>query len=380
MNPDRKLSRRDFCKIIMASTAGISLLPYLVKKSSAGFTSKKGLIIKKEAMWWEKVGRSLYRCNLCPNRCTLKEGSRSICLVREVEKDKLYTLVYGNPNAVHIDPIEKKPLFHFYPGKFTLSIATAGCNFSCLNCQNWQISQSAPEDTVNYKLLPQAVVELAKSSNCGIISYTYSEPSIFYEYMLDTAVIARKEGIKNTSVTNGYLNPKPLKELCKYLDAANVDLKGFSDDFYMKITDGRLQPVLDSIKIMKENGVHVEITNLLLPNHNDSDDMITRLCKWIIKNTGENTPIHFSRFYPRYKLKNLQPTPRKTLEKARKIALDLGMNYIYIGNLPTREAEDTSCHNCHKLLIDRTGYQINSMNIKKGRCKYCNTKIPGAWN
>lgn len=380
MNINKKLSRRDFCKVMLASAAGVSLMPALVKKSAAGFTGKKGLIIKKEAMWWEKISRSLYRCNLCPNRCTLKKGSRSLCLVREVEEGKLYTLAYGNPTAVHVDPIEKKPLFHFYPGRFTFSIATAGCNFSCLNCQNWQISQFAPEDTVNYKLLPQAVVDMARTNNCGIISYTYSEPSVFYEYMLDTAVIARKAGIKNTSVTNGYLNPKPLKEICKYLDAANVDVKGFSDDFYMKITDGKLQPVLDSIRIMKENGVHVEITNLMLPNYNDSNDMITKLCRWIINNAGENTPLHFSRFSPRYKLRNLQPTPKKTLVRARKTALDLGMNYVYIGNLPVGAAEDTFCHNCHKLLIERTGYQINKFNIEKGACKFCNTKIPGMWD
>ena len=375
-----KISRRNFCKIILATSAGLSVLPAMVKKLQAGFIRKKGLIIKKEAMWYEKIGRSLYRCTLCPNWCTLREGMRSICLVRQAEKGKLYTYAYGNPTAVHIDPIEKKPLFHFYPGKTAFSIATAGCNFSCLNCQNWQISQFPPEETVNYKLLPEDVVKTAVTSDCSIISYTYSEPSIFYEYMLDTAIIAHEKGIKNTSITNGHLNPQPLKKLCKYLDAANVDLKGFSEDFYMKITGGRLQPVLDAIKIMKENGVHVEITNLIIPGSNDTDDMIIKLCKWIINNTGENTPIHFSRFFPRYKLKNLQPTPKRTLERARKIALDSGMNYVYVGNLPAEAAEDTFCHNCHKLLIDRTGYQINSMNIKNGRCKFCNTEIPVVWD
>jgi pyruvate formate lyase activating enzyme len=376
---NRDISRREFCRVCLASLAGVSALPYLVNSAAAEFIRKKGFIQKREAMHWEKLG-SFYRCKLCPNNCTLREGARSVCLVREPEGGRLNTLVYGNPNSIHIDPIEKKPLFHFLPGKPTFSIATAGCNFTCLNCQNWQISQFAPEDTVNYRLMPEDVVNMAMEYNCGIISYTYSEPSIFYEYMLDTAILAHEKKIRNTSITNGYLNPVPLKELCKYLDAANVDLKGFSDDFYIKITEGRLQPVLDAILIMLENGVHIEITNLVLPGYNDTDKMIKDLCAWIIDNAGENTPLHFSRFHPRYKLKNLQPTPKETLERARKITMDMGMNYVYIGNLPAKEAEDTFCHICKKLLVDRIGFRINEFNIINGRCRFCGAKIPGVWS
>jgi pyruvate formate lyase activating enzyme len=376
---NKNISRRNFCKVLTASAAGLCFLPMMVKKASSQVVRKKGFTAEKEALWWSKSGKSFIRCNLCPNRCTLREGLRSPCLVREVKDEKLFTLAYGNPTSIHIDPIEKKPLYHFYPGKTALSIATAGCNFSCLNCQNWEISQFPPEDTVNYKLMPEDVVATALTYKSPVIAYTYSEPSIFYEYMLDTAVIAHEKGLKNVSITNGYLNPGPLKDLCKYLDASNVDLKGFSDDFYMNITDGRLQPVLDTIKIMKANDVHVEITNLVLPGYNDSDDMLRQMCKWIIKNSGENTPLHFSRFHPRYKLRNLQPTPEKTLKRAKNIANDLGMNYVYIGNLPVGDAEDTFCHNCKKLIIDRSGYRINKINIKSGKCQFCNTTIPGVW-
>lgn len=376
----KEITRRDFCKICIAGVTGVSILPHLVKKAGADFTRKKGFIKSRPAMWWEKVGRGLYRCNLCPNSCTLRDGMRSVCQVREPRDGKLHTLVYGNPTAVHVDPIEKKPLYHFLPGKKTFSIATAGCNFTCINCQNWQLSQQPPEDTVNYDLPPDKIIDLAQKYNCSIISYTYNEPSIFYEYMIDTAKIAFDKGIKNTSVTNSYLNEKPLEQLCKYLDGTNVDLKGFSEDFYFKVTSGRLRPVLDGILTMKKNNVHIEITNLLMPGYNDSDDMIKKLCKWVKKYCGENTPLHFSRFYPRYKLKNLQPTPEKTMKKARNIAMDSGLNYVYIGNLPAKEGEDTFCHNCKKLLINRTGYKINSNNIDKGKCKFCGTEIPGTWD
>ncbi len=379
MNCNKEMSRRDFCKLAVASAAGLSMLPVVLKESMAEFTRKKGLVIEKEAMWYKSTGDGTYRCELCPNRCSLKDGVRSICLVREGKNGKLHTLVYGNPTSIHVDPIEKKPLFHYYPGKSAFSIATAGCNFTCLNCQNWQISQFPPEDTLNYKLLPEKTVMTAKLYKSPIIAYTYSEPSIFYEYMLETSKIAKDHEIKNVSITNGYLNPKPVKELCRYLGAANVDLKGFSDDFYMEFTDGRLQPVLDTINIMKENGVHVEITNLVLPGQNDSDQMLKKMCRWIVSNPGIDVPLHFSRFSPMYKLKNLQHTPEKTLRRARKIALDMGIRYVYIGNIPLLEAEDTFCHNCNKLLVDRSGYRINKMNIMEGCCKYCHVKIPGVF-
>ncbi|MFC2091147.1 AmmeMemoRadiSam system radical SAM enzyme [Elusimicrobiota bacterium] len=364
----------------MSTAAGIYLLPLLPKETSARLIHEHGLVIVREAMYYKKIREDLFRCDLCPNKCTLRKGSRSLCLVREVKDDKLYTFVYGNPTAVHIDPIEKKPLYHFMPGKSTLSIATAGCNFTCLNCQNWQISQFSPEETVNYRMLPEEVVDTAVASGCGVISYTYSEPSVFFEYMYETSRIAKKKGIKNTSVTNGYLNPGPLKELCSYLDASNVDLKGFSDEFYIKVTGGRLAPVLDAIVLMKSLGVHVEITNLLLPEYNDSDTMIKDMCKWILKNTGSNTPLHFSRFSPMYKLKNLQPTPKNIMIRAKEIANDSGLNYVYLGNISKSGGQDTLCHNCGRILIKRTGYFVHKVDVAGGKCRFCNADIPGVWS
>jgi len=380
MKFDDRVSRREFCKLCLAAAAGISALPSLLKNSAsaAGFERKKGLIVKKEAMWWEKAGK-FYVCRLCPNNCTLREGVRSVCLVREPEGGRLNTLVYGNPTSLHVDPVEKKPLFHFLPGKPVFSLATAGCNFSCLNCQNWEISQSPPEDTLNYRLMPEETVRTAVHYKCEMIAYTYSEPSVFYEYMLDTAKIAREKNIRNISVTNGYINLKPLDKLCEYLDAANVDLKGFSDDFYLKVTEGRLKPVLDSIVRMKANGVHVEITNLVIPGYNDSDKMIKELCSWIVSNAGKDTPLHFSRFHPMYKMRKLYPTPAETLKRARKIAHDTGVEYVYIGNLPVEKADDTVCPVCGKTVIQRTGYRIDAYKIKEGACAYCKTKVSGVW-
>lgn len=376
----KNITRREFCKKAIISLAGLSFISRLPKKLYGNIIRQNGLIFKKEAMWYKKIKEGFFSCGLCPHKCTLRKGMRSICQVREADKNKLYTYAYGNPTAVHVDPIEKKPLFHFLPGSMTFSIATAGCNFSCLNCQNWQISQFSPEETHNYKLMPADVVKGALANRCKNISYTYSEPSIFYEYMLDTAKIAHENNIKNTSVTNGYLNPGPLKEVSKYLDGANVDIKGFTDEFYLKFTEGRLTPVLDGIMIMIENGVFVEITNLVISGKNDSDKMIKDLCHWIIKNPGPHTPIHFSGFTPRYKLKNLQPTPIPTLERARKIAMDIGLNYAYIGNIPTLDGGKTFCHNCHNLIIDRKGYYVKKVNMQNGYCKFCKTKIPGVWS
>jgi len=299
--------------------------------------------------------------------------------VRENRDGILYTLVYSKPCAVHIDPIEKKPLFHVLPGSSAYSIATAGCNLRCKFCQNWQISQALPEDVESYDMAPQEVVDKAKKAGAKAIAYTYTEPTIFYEYMLDTAKIAKKEGILNVMHSAGHINEAPLKELCKYLDAANIDLKGFSQDFYGQMSLGNLDSVLQTLKILKEEGVWVEITNLVLPGFNDDPELIKRMCVWIKDNLGPNTPLHFSRFWPMYKLTNLSPTPVETLEKAKQIANDAGLKYVYIGNIPGSSAESTFCPVCRKLLIGRSGYTITENNIKNGKCKFCNAEIPGIW-
>lgn len=333
----------------------------------------------KEAMYYEKLTRNNVRCQLCPNRCFISPDQRGICGVRENRGGKLYTLVYGLPCTVHVDPIEKKPLFHFLPGSLAFSIATAGCNLRCKFCQNWQISQARPEETSNYNLPPEEVVRLAKEKNCQVIAYTYTEPTIFYEYMLETAKLAKRAGIKNMMHSNGYINEKPLRELAKYLDGANIDLKAFTEQFYRELSFGRLQPVLNSLKILKEEGVFLEITTLIIPTKNDNPEDIKRMCQWIKDNLGDEVPVHFSRFHPMYKLKNLPPTPVKTLELAKHIADQVGLKYVYIGNVPGHRGESTYCPKCGRLLIQRIGYHVLQNNILDGRCKFCGQPIPGVW-
>ncbi|MCK4353131.1 AmmeMemoRadiSam system radical SAM enzyme [candidate division WOR-3 bacterium] len=341
--------------------------------------TKGAKIVPRAAMYWEKLGKKVVQCHLCPHNCVLKPGQRGFCRVRKNINGKLYTLNYGLPCAVHIDPIEKKPLFHFLPKSGVFSIATAGCNLRCKFCQNWGISQRPPEETENVSLSPKEVVRIAKEKGCPSIAYTYSEPTNFYEYMFETAKLAKKAGIKNTMHSNGYINPKPLRKLCKYLDAANIDLKGFTDEFYQELTQGHLDPVLRSLKIIKEEGVWLEITNLIVPTKNDDPKTIRKMCEWIRDSLGPDVPLHFSRFSPLYKLRNLPPTPVETLEEARKIALDVGLKYVYIGNIPGHKAESTYCPKCSRMVIHRIGYHIAENNIVNGRCKFCGCKIPGIW-
>lgn len=352
------------------------ILITVISLSLAGLITGSEL---KEAYYYKKLEGDRVQCLNCPHECILSPGERGLCRVRENIGGKLYTHAYSNPCAVHIDPVEKKPLFHFLPQSSALSIATAGCNFRCKYCQNWSISQKRPEETQNYDLTPQQVVDYAVKEKIPIIAYTYSEPSVFYEYMIDIAKIAKKEGIKNVWVTNGYLNPEPLLELCKYIDAANVDIKWFTEDLYREISGGSLEPVLTTCKILVENNVHLEITNLVVPTLNDDENMIRELVIWIRENLGPDIPLHFSRFFPRYKLQHLPPTPIETLLKARQIALEEGLHYVYIGNYPGGEWENTYCPNCGKLLIERRGFTVLQNNIIDGRCKFCNQKIYGVW-
>ena len=319
------------------------------------------------------------QCQLCPKRCIINPGERGECKIRFNLNGKLITLTYGHPCAVHIDPIEKKPLFHFYPGEKILSIATAGCNLHCKNCQNWQISQAYPEDIPSYHLPPQNVVQLALKYNLNMIAYTYSEPLAYYEYTLDTSIFAESYGLKNVLVTAGYLNQKPLKKLYRYTQAANIDLKFFDDNMYYRITTGRLKPVLDALILAREMDVWLEITHLVIPTLNDDFKKIEEMCKWIVKNLGEDVPLHFSRFYPHYLLTNLPPTAYSTLKKACDIALNSGIKFAYIGNVVGAKEESTYCPSCKKIIIKRVGYQILEYNIKQGKCKFCGEKIPGRW-
>jgi len=332
----------------------------------------------KEAAYYVNTPKGI-KCKLCPQNCKIEEGELGDCRTRLVKDGKLYSIVYGNPCAIHIDPIEKKPLFNFLPESFAYSIATAGCNLACLNCQNWAISQKSPYETRNYDLMPEKVIEETLAANCKSIAYTYSEPIVFYEYVYDTAKLARLSGIKNVFVSAGYINEQPLRALSKYLDAANIDLKSFDNDTYEMLNAGTLEPVLNTLKVLKEEGVWLEITNLIVPSWTDDLDGIKKMTDWLFENGFENTPLHFSRFHPDYKLTNLPPTPLEILAKARNIAVEAGLNYVYIGNVPGSEGQHTFCPNCKNRVIERNGFQIKSMHLEHGKCTNCNTEIAGVW-
>jgi len=324
---------------------------------------------------------SRLQCTLCPRGCVMNDYERGRCKVRMNKDGKLYSLVYGKPCAVHVDPIEKKPLYHFLPATPILSLATAGCCLGCKYCQNWEISQAWPEETMNYDMPPDAVVRSALQAGCASVAYTYTEPTIFYEYMYDTSVLAKSKGLRNVSVTCGYINPEPLDELCRVLDAANVDLKGFTDEFYVVNSGGRLQPVLDCLVRMKGHGVHVEITHLIVPTKNDSMEDIRRMCAWTRENMGPDVPFHFSRFHPDYRLRHLPPTPAETLENAYRVAKSEGLEYVYVGNVPGGSHNSTQCPKCGEMLILRLGYQVLDFKIDRNtsQCQSCGHKIPGVW-
>jgi pyruvate formate lyase activating enzyme len=292
----------------------------------------------------------------------------------------LYSIAYGNPCAVHVDPIEKKPLLHFLPKSYAYSIATAGCNFACLNCQNWDISQTSPKQTSNADLMPERVVEECLKNNCKSIAYTYSEPISFYEYVYDTAKLAHTKGIKNVFISNGYINPEPLEKLAPYLDAANINLKSFSDAIYLKLNAGKLQPVLNTLKTLKDNNVWLEITNLVVPSWTDDFDMIKKMCGWLVANGFSEYPLHFNRFYPMYKLTQLPATPANTLLKAKEIAEKAGCKYVYTGNAPETGDEDTYCPKCKTIVVERKGYSILSIKIDNGKCSNCGHIVNGVWN
>jgi len=386
------ITRKEFLKsmglgasALVCAGAGYGFLGKKNKRSK----SVKGHIFKNDAPkkpWkWSVEGfhyatdGTTVQCQICPNRCVLEPGDRGICRSKVNIGGKLYSLTYGNPCSIHVDPIEKKPLNHFYPRSMILSIATTGCNFRCLNCQNWEISQMKPEEVRHYELFPEDVVREANQRKTPAIAYTYSEPITYYEYMVDTAKLAREAGLMNVLVSNGYINRNPLIRLCKYLDGANVNLKSFDDGMYRSLNGGRLQPVLNTFKTLHREGVWFEMTTLVVPTYVDDADMIKRMCGWILKELGPNYPLHFLRFFPYYKLTRLPATPIGTLEAFRKVALTEGIRYVYLGNVPGHEGTHTYCHNCHRILIERKGYFIPQYNLENGRCKFCGTSIPGRW-
>ena len=334
----------------------------------------------KQAMFQEPKEGMKVLCNLCSHRCLIAPGHRGICAVRENRDGTLYSLVYDRIIARNIDPIEKKPLFHFLPGSLSFSLATPGCNFRCKHCQNADISQ-LPRDgggmVPGEPVSPDEIVEAALRHHCASISYTYTEPTIFFELACDTAKLARKAGLKNVFVTNGYITPEALREISPFLDAANIDLKGFTDEFYKNVCGARLQPVLDSIRLYKELGIWIEITTLVIPGHNDSESELRQIAQFV-RSVGEGVPWHVSRFHPTYKLVDQPRTPFETLKRARQIGIDAGLRYVYEGNIPG-VGEDTVCWSCAKTLVKRYGFSVEENHVHKGKCGQCGAEMDGVW-
>lgn len=361
---------------------------------------KRGWV--KEARYYLKLGKNC-QCKLCPNNCILAPGDRSHCRNKINRDGTLYTMAYGNPCTFHVDPVEKKPLFHFLPGTRTFSLATSGCVFRCLNCQNWEISQRKPEETKDARgeelrlkpplpqrlsledmrrlsLFPEDVAAVTEALGCPSVSYTYSEPTAFYEYTQDCCKAARERKLKNILVTCGSIRERPFRDLAQHVDAAHVDLKGFDDEVYRKLNSGRLQPVLHILKVYKELDIWFEIINLIVPTYTDNLDMIRRMCSWIVKELGPDQVLHFSRFHPAHRLTHLPSTPVDLLVKAREAARTEGLRYVYIGNVPgLRDAGTTWCPGCKKAVIERDIFAVTRMDLADGKCRFCGTKIAGVW-
>ncbi len=299
--------------------------------------------------------------------------------MRENRGGRLYSVVYGNPCAVHVDPIEKKPFYHFLPTVAAFSLATAGCNLRCLYCQNWTISQATPEETENYDMPPETVVRLAVDNKAPVVAYTYSEPTVFYEYVMGTAQLGRQIGLRNVFISAGFINPEPLRDLCQVMDAIKIDLKGYDEAFYRDVCGAELGPVLEAIETIFESGVHLEIVNLVVPTLNDDLEQLKALSRWVAKDLSPDVPLHFSRFHPLYKLANLPPTSVESLERARDIALDQGVRYAYIGNVPGHPGNNTYCPSCGERVIVRKGFTVVAYHLKGGLCAHCNEPIAGVW-
>ena len=371
-HPWQSVSRRRFLTTLGAGAAGCALTRWTL----ADAVGKEPL---HEAAFYKKLAKGKVQCELCPRSCVVTDGQRGYCRVRENRQGRLYSLVYGRPCTLHTDPIEKKPLFHVYPGSQAFSIATVGCNMACKFCQNWDIAQASPEDMKPSYQSPEKIAAAARKSGARTIAYTYTEPVVFAEYVHDCAVAGRKVGIESVMVSNGFITNKALKSLLPVLKAVKIDLKSFTQSFYADICEGQLQPVLDTLKRLADSGVWYEIVVLLIPTLNDSSDEIKRMAAWIVKNLSPDVPLHFSRYHPMYKMKNIPPTPPDTLRRARQIALAEGCHFVYIGNVPGEEAQNTVCPHCQAMLIRRYEYRIMENNIVQGACKACGKMIPGVW-
>ena len=330
----------------------------------------------REATLYDKLDNNKVKCKVCNHRCTIAPGKRGFCRVRENRDGTLYSLIYSTVSSEAVDPIEKKPLFHFHPGTLSYSQGTVGCNFRCKHCQNWQISQVDIGESNTFDIPPEMAVDRALSTGSRSIAWTYNEPTIWHEYTYDSAKLAKEKGLATVYVTNGYITPEALKHISPYLDAFRVDIKAFTEEFYREVASAKLAPVLESSKLARKLGMHIEVINLVIPTKNDSPDELRELSKWVYENLEADTPIHFTRFHPQYKIRDLPPTPVKTLEMAHEIAKDEGMKYVYIGNVYGHKYENTYCPSCGEMLIKRDGFAIVDYWITPAKtCPKCGEKI-----
>ncbi len=352
-----------------------AMSPDLVEREFVGPYSVVG-------QWWRVAPDGRLECYLCPRRCKLRDGQRGFCYVRAAERGRLVLTTYGRASGFCIDPIEKKPLFHFYPGTSVLSFGTAGCNLGCRFCQNWDISKAREDDRLTSRAMPADIAEAARIRGCRSIAFTYNDPVIFAEYAIDTAEAAHARGVKTVAVTAGYISPEARREFFSRMDAANVDLKAFTKEFYGRVCLGRLEPVLDTLEwIRRETDVWLEVTTLLIPGFNDSDRELRELCGWVADRLGPDVPLHFTAFHPDYKMMDVPPTPPATLRRAREIALAAGLRYVYTGNVTDPEGQSTYCPSCGSVVVGRNWYRIESWNlVEGGRCGSCGHTVAGRFD
>jgi pyruvate formate lyase activating enzyme len=376
------MARREFLRTVGAGACAFCAARALAEDADTAALTEgaKPQTAVHDAMWFDRLPDKAVRCRLCPRECTVADVERGYCGVRENQHGDYKTLVYGNLCSLNIDPIEKKPLFHYLPGTTALSVATAGCNLECKFCQNWRVSQYRPEQVESLLIPPENLVRIANTRRAPTIAYTYTEPVVFAEYVHDTAAIGRREGVGSVMISNGYIREPALRELCEHLTAFKVDLKGFTEKFYAEWCAGRLAPVLETLEVLKDIGIHTEVVTLLVPTLNDSAEEIAGLAKWLVSHVGPDVPVHFSRFHPIYRVKNLPPTPVETLIRARKVSMDAGLRYVYVGNVPFNEGESTYCPKCGKVVIRRVGYNVDASMLRSGACAGCGQKIPGVWS
>ena len=333
-----------------------------------------------EVRHYRRLSGRRIQCFVCPLNCYLEDGETCFCRTRTNVGGILYNFAYNNPCVVNVDPVEKGPLYHVLPGERALALGTAGCNMRCLYCQNWQASQRRPRNTRNIALDARSLPGYAREKSCRLVAYTYTEPVVFYEYVYDTALQARKAGLRVHVASSAFINPKPMRQLCGVVDVFTLALKGFSEEFYKEVCGTELSPVLDAIRVVKEEGRWFELVNLVVPTLNDDTASIEAMCQWIAENLGQDVPLHFARFYPEYRLKNLPPTPQSTLEMALETAKGAGLRYVYLANLPGHRANNTYCPGCGHPVIKRVGLETLSNELEDGRCPRCRTTIPGLWS